>query len=62
MVNVVYIMLLNKYSILFTSCVNLSEQYLGYYVKYGLMFNVRGSKIESHKKKNEFCLCFSEAF
>ena len=30
-------------TILFTSCVNISEQYLGYYAKYCL-FNLKGSK------------------
>ena len=42
-VNVSNILLLNNNSILFTSCVKISEQYRGYYPKYSL-FNLKGSK------------------
>ena len=42
-VKVFNILLLNTISILFTSCVKISEQYLGYYAKYSL-FNLKGSK------------------
>ena len=37
------ILLLNKNSIFFTSCVEISEQYLGYNTKCSL-FNLKGSK------------------
>ena len=47
------ILLLNKNSILFTSCVKISEQYLEYYAKYSL-FNLKGSK--SKVTKLEFRL------
>ena len=38
-------LMLNKNSILFTLCVKISKQYLGYYAKYSL-FNLKGSKSE----------------
>ena len=47
------ILLLNKYSIKFTSFVKISKQYLGYYAKYSL-FNLKGSK--SKVTKMEFRL------
>ena len=37
------ILLLSKHSILFTSFVKISDQYLGYFAKYSL-FNLKGSK------------------
>ena len=43
MLNNLTILLLIKYSILFTSIVNISEQYLGYYAKYSL-FNLKRPK------------------
>ena len=61
MLNVFNILLLNKNSILFTSCVKISEQYLGYHAKYSL-FNLKGSKLKVTKYRN-LCLNlpFSEA-
>ena len=41
-------LLLNKYSILFTSCVKFSQQYLGYFAKYSF-YNLKGSKSEVTK-------------
>ena len=41
-------LLLNKNSILFTLCMKISKQYLGYYPKYSL-FNLKGSKSEVTK-------------
>ena len=41
-------LLLNKYSVLFTSCVKFSQHYLGYYAKYSV-FNLKGSKSEVTK-------------
>ena len=43
MLNVRNILLLCKNSILFTSCVIISEQYIGYYAKYSLL-DLKGSK------------------
>ena len=51
MLKVFNVLLLDKNSILLTSCVKISEQFLDYYVKYNL-FNLKVSKIESHKKWN----------
>ena len=49
-------LLLNKNSILFTSCVKILKQYLGYYAKYNL-YNLKGSK--SEVTKMEFRLNFA---
>ena len=54
-------LLLNKNSILFTSCVKLSKQYLGYYANCSL-FNLKGSKSEVTKLEFRLSdLHFSEA-
>ena len=42
------VLLLYKNSILFTSCVKFSKQYLEYYANYSL-FNLKGSKSEVKK-------------
>ena len=65
MLKVFILLLLRKHSILFTSCVNISQQYLGYYAKYGL-FNLKGSisrvtKLEFRPKIILKSLRFSEA-
>ena len=61
MLKVFNVLLLNKNSILFTSCVKISKQYLEYYAKYSL-FNLKGSKSEVTKKWNLVSsLHFSEA-
>ena len=52
MLKVFNFLLLNKYSILFTSCVKFSQQYLGYYAKYSF-FNLKGSKSEVTKIRNK---------
>ena len=51
MLNVFNILLLNKYSIEFTLCVKISEQYLEYYAKYSF-FDLKESKSKVTKAGN----------
>ena len=59
MLNNLNILLLIKHSILFTSFVKKSGQYLGYYAKYSL-FNLKGSKSKVTKYGILAQVCFSE--
>ena len=44
----IFFLLLSNNSLLFTPCVKISKQYLGYYAKYNL-FNLKWSKSEVTK-------------